>query len=109
MGNPRRPHHDVPQRRYGDAAERRIAKRGYTTTVASGSKAEKGDLRRAGFRIEVKATRADSFRVSRELMSKLRNDGLTDGKQGVMIVRLGDGTEYAVMPVSIFEDLTGAD
>lgn len=105
MGKARRPDRLGP-RAYGDAQEKRIAKRGYKTTPGSGSSSEKGDLRRGNFMVEVKATRAESFRVTADIMGKLRNDGLTNGRPGVLIVTLGNGEEYAVMPVATFEELT---
>ena len=92
-------------RKFGNAAEDRIAKRGYKKTPGSGSSSVKGDLRRGGFMIEVKATKRESFHVSAEIMAKLRNDTLTNGKRGVLIIETGDGNKFAVMPLSTFEEL----
>ena len=103
----RRPQTEKKQRRWGDRQEAKLSSKvGYGKTVSSGSGAEKGDLRRGNWMIEVKSTRADSFRVSADIMGKLRNDGLTNGRPGVLIVQLGDGRQYVVMPLIEFEDLT---
>jgi len=96
-------------RKYGDARERSIAKRGYKHTPGSGSSNIKGDLRRADWMVEVKATKADSFRVTADIMGKLRNDGLTNGRPGVLIVEIGTGQRFAVMPLSEFEKLVPDD
>lgn len=92
-------------RKYGDKREGEIAKRGYKHTPGSGSGNLKGDLRRANWMVEVKATTADSFRVTADIMGKLRNDGLTNGRPGVLIVELGNGRKFAIMPLSQFEKL----
>lgn len=97
-------------RKFGNAGEAGVLKRGgYRSTAASGSKAEKGDLRRGEWMVEVKTTSAESFRVTSEAMAKLRNDGLTNGKPGALVVNLGDGTKVAVMDLKHFERLTDAD
>ena len=97
---------DEPKpRKVGDKRERAIAKRGYRQTPGSGSSSVKGDLRRGDFMIEVKATRADSFRVTANLMGKLRNDGLTNGKQGALFVEIGTGEIFVIMPITTFERL----
>lgn len=92
-------------RKYGDAAERGIAKRGYKHTPGSGSSNIKGDLRRADWMVEVKATKHESFSVTADIMGKLRNDGLTNGRPGVLIVQLGGGQQFAVMHLDDFEKL----
>lgn len=97
-------HADNP-RKFGNAAENRIAKAGYFKTPGSGASSVKGDLRRGDFMVEVKATRHDSFRVDANVMGKLKNDGLTNGKRGVLIVTLGNGHEFAVLPLRTFEEL----
>lgn len=97
---------DTVPRKFGDKKERGIAKRGgYRHTPGSGSSNIKGDLRRGNFSIEVKATKHDSFRVTAEIMGKLRNDGLTNGRQGLLIVEIGTGEQFAVMPLATFEKL----
>jgi hypothetical protein len=101
-------HSDNP-RRFGDAAEDRIARRGYRKTPGSGASSVKGDLRRGDFMIEVKATRHDSFRVDANVMGKLRNDTLTNGKPGVLIVETGDGNKFAILPLATFERLVPSD
>lgn len=102
-------HLDNP-RKYGDSREKALASTGqYRRTPGSGSGAVKGDLRRADFMVEVKATRADSFRVDANIMGKLRNDGLTNGKSGVLIVEIGTGERFAVLPLATFERLVPDD
>lgn len=97
---------ELKPRLYGNKRETAIAAGGYTKTPGSGSSGVKGDLRRGKFMVEVKATRADSFRVTADIMGKLRNDGLTNGKPGVLIVEVGTGEKFAVMALTIFEALT---
>lgn len=101
----RRDIHSNNPRRFGDAAEDRIAKGGYRKTPGSGSSSVKGDLRRGDFMIEVKATKHYSFRVDANIMGKLRNDTLTNGKRGALIVEIGDGTKFAILPLATFEQL----
>jgi len=110
MSKLRRPDVETKQRKWGDRKEAGMAKRpGYTKTSGSGSGAEKGDLRRGNWMLELKSTRAESFRVTAEIMAKLRNDGLTNGRPGALIVSLGDGNEYAVMPLRLFDELVDPD
>lgn len=107
MGSPRRPTPEGPTRKFGDAKEKSIAKAGgYKRTPGSGSGGNKGDLRRGNFMVEVKATRAESFRVTAEILAKLRNDSLTNGRPYALIVEIGTGERYAVMPLKTFERLT---
>ena len=97
---------DKVPRKFGDKKEDGIVKRGgYRRTPGSGSSSVKGDLRRGDFSVEVKATKHDSFRVTAEIMGKLRNDGLTNGRQGLLIVEIGTGEKFAVMPLTTFEKL----
>jgi len=96
-------------RKYGDAAEKRIAKDGYRRTPGSGSAGMKGDLRRADMMVEVKRTKHSTFNVTPEIMAKLRNDTLTNGARGVLIVVTGNGDEFAVMPRATFEALVPDD
>ena len=103
-----RPERDVP-RKYGDRKERELHDQGYRPTPGSGSSSVKGDLRRADFMVEVKATRNHSYSVTAETMGKVRNDTLTNGRKGVLIVRLGDGTELAIMETTTFERLVPSD
>lgn len=101
---------DKIPRKFGDKKEAKIAGRGgYRKTPGSGSSSVKGDLRRGNFMIEVKATKHDSFRVTADIMGKLRNDGLTNGKRGILIVEIGTGETFAVMPLSLFEELAPDD
>jgi len=101
---------DKNPRAYGDKREREVSKKGgYTHTPGSGSSSIKGDLRRGNFMIEVKSTKHDSFRVTADIMGKLHNDGLTNGKPGALIVQLGNGGQYVILPLSIFEALTDGD
>lgn len=98
-------HLDNP-RKFGNAREDALVKGGgFRRTPNSGASSVKGDLRRSDFMVEMKATRAGSFSVTDEIMSKLRNDQLTNGKRGVLIVELGNGRKYAVMPFDTFEEL----
>lgn len=93
-------------RKFGNDREAAIASGGYTKTPGSGSSGVKGDLRRANFMVEVKATRADSFRVTADIMGKLKNDTLSSGKPGVLIIEIGTGERFAVLALNTFEGLT---
>ena len=102
----RRRDSETRQRKFGDQREAGIVKRGgYAHTPGSGSSSVKGDLRRGDFMVEVKATRHDSFRVTADIMGKLRNDGLTNGRPGALIVEIGTGEHFVVMPLKTFEKL----
>lgn len=107
MGSPRRPVDVSVPRKFGNAAEKGMTKAGYKRTPGSGSGAVKGDLRYGDFMVEVKATTRASYSVTAETLAKLRNDGLTNGKPGVLVVHLGDGTKLAVMELHHFEQLAG--
>lgn len=110
MKSPRRGDLDKNPRKFGDKREAAIAKRGgYRQTPGSGSSSVKGDLRRGDFMVEVKATKADSFRVTADIMGKLRNDGLTNGKRGALIVEIGTGEKFAILPLRTFEALVPDD
>lgn len=101
---------DMNPRRYGNKAEDKIAARGkYRKTPGSGSGADKGDLLRGEWRIEHKATQADSYRITAELMAEIRNHGLTNSTKGALVITLGNGKSYAVLPLDLFEALTDAD
>lgn len=95
-------------RDFGNKREKAIAggDKKYTHTPGSGSSGVKGDLRRGNFMVEVKATRADSFRVTADILGKLHNDSLFNGRPGVLIVEIGTGERYAILPLSLFESLT---
>lgn len=92
-------------RKYGNAREKKLVGSGYRRTPNSGASSVKGDFRRGDFMVEMKATRADSFRVDAEVMAKLRNDGLTNGRKGVLVVEIGSGEKFAVMSLDTFEEL----
>lgn len=93
-------------RLFGNQREAEIAKRGgYRRVPGSGSSNEKQDFRRGDFRVELKATRHSSFRVDAEVMAKLRNDGMTQGGPGVLLVEIGTGEVFAVMDLNVFEGL----
>jgi len=94
-------------RKAGDKAEAGIKGRGgYESVAGSGSSSRKGDLRRGKWMVEMKKTIHASFSVTSEILGKLRNDCLTNGKRPVLIVELGDGRQYAVMALEDFERLT---
>ena len=97
--------HTGNPRRFGNKAEADIQKRGYALTPNSGAGGTKGDLRKGDFMVEVKATKFDSYSLKEETMAKLRNDGMVNGKTGVLYVTLGSGRTYAVVPLNVFEGL----
>ncbi len=90
--------------------ERKLAKRtkGYRT-AGSGNKKEKGDVRVNGVtRIEHKATQHNSFRVTKEMLEKIKLAGAGCDETPIMVIDfLSDrgvsvGDELAVIP---FQDL----
>lgn len=99
--------HETKPRKFGNDGEKAVQGRGgYRFTTASGSKGEKGDLTRGDLMVEVKTTKFESFRVDADIMAKLKNDSLTMGQEGVLVVNLGNGKQYAVMELDLFERLT---
>ena len=105
----RRDIHSGNPRKFGDRAEANVAAGGYKKTPGSGSSSVKGDLRRGDFMVEVKATKHQTYSLNREVMAKLKNDGLTNGLRGVLVVCLGTGEQFAIMPLSTFEQLVPDD
>lgn len=92
--------------------EKKLAKRlGGQTITGSGSKLRKGDVEVRGIvRIEAKTTSADSFRVSKEMLQKIRNASLPSDQVPAIIIEflnakgLPEG-EVAVIPVDMLETL----
>ena len=96
-------------RKYGAAKEAALQSRGnYKPTINSGASGDKGDFTRGGFMVEHKATEADSYRVTAELIAKIRNDGLTNGKPGCLVVTLGNGIQIALLELRHLETLIDA-
>lgn len=95
-------------RAYGESREKELLKRpGYKRTKNSGAGAQKGDFRLNGYMVEMKSTRHDSFRVDAGIMAKLKHDAMTDTVKRVLVVEIGTGERFAVLPLSTFERLVG--
>jgi hypothetical protein len=86
--------------------EKKTAKRlgGYVTT-GSGNKREKGDIRKRGVtRIEHKATQANSFRVTKEMLQKIELAAVGCDEVPILVVDFLDergnstGEEIACIP-----------
>lgn len=90
--------------------EKKLALRvGGRTTNASGSKTEKGDVRKVGIaRIEHKITERKSFSVTREMVKKVVNASAACEEIAAIVVEFIDGVtgksegELAIIPI---EDL----
>jgi len=79
------------------------------TTTASGSKREKGDVRKVGIaRLEHKITERKSFSVTREMVKKIVNASVACEEIAAIVVEFIDGMtgksegELAIIPI---EDL----
>lgn len=86
--------------------EKELARRlGGRTTVASGSKVEKGDVRLRGVvRIEAKTTKNKSFSVTRDMVRKIEEAAVSCDELPVIVIEFNDGNgkremELAVMPM----------
>ena len=79
------------------------------TTVASGSKQEKGDVRVKGIaRIEAKTTKNKSFSVTLEMVDKIESAALTSGELPIIAIEFNDGAgrklkEVAVVPIYVLD------
>lgn len=82
--------------------ERELAKRaGGRQVRGSGCGREKGDVRVSKFvRIEAKTTQHDSFRVTREMLSKIEDAALPCGEIPILVVEMNGEPrqECAVIP-----------
>lgn len=89
--------------RRSKAQERDLAKRlDAKTTLASGSKAEKGDVRKHGvIRIEAKTTKNKSFSLTREMVSKIEDAALPCNEIPAIVVEFIDEEGNPVMEVAI--------
>lgn len=94
--------------------ERELAGRlGGRTTVASGSKDEKGDARLKGvIRLEAKTTKNKSFSVTLEMVRQIEDAAVLSGEMPVIVVEFNDGRgkkikEVAVVPTYVLDMLKG--
>lgn len=92
--------------------ERELAKRlNGKTTLASGSKAEKGDVRKHGvIRVEAKTTKNKSFSVTREMVRKIEDAALPCNEIPAIVVEFIDEDgkpvmEIAVLPTYVLEHI----
>lgn len=107
----------VPKRLQGSKGYRRspnqekeLAKR-FTghRTQASGSRDEKGDVRKIGvMRVEAKTTQAKSFRITSEMLDKIEDASLPAGEVPAVIVEFIDDNgkpirEVAVVPSYVLD------
>lgn len=103
--------------RKGTASHRRAPKQekelalrlGGRTTLASGSKHEKGDVRIKGIaRIEAKTTKHKSFSVTLDMVDKIEAAALTSDELPVIAIEFNDGAgrklkEVAVVPIYVLD------
>lgn len=91
--------------------EKEIAKRiGGRTTLASGSRAEKGDCRKKGIiRVECKTTSHKSFSITLEMIDKIEEAALSGDEMPVILVEFNSGgrkiREVAVVPSYVLDML----
>lgn len=96
--------------------EKKAAKRiGGYTTLGSGNKNEKGDVRKRGVtRIEHKATQAASFRVTTAMLDKLQHASMGCDEIPILVVDFLDergnstGREIACVPYDQLVDMLDA-
>ncbi len=101
-----------PSYRRAKKQERQLATRlGGKTTIASGSKGEKGDVRVRGLlRVEAKTTKHRSFSVTLDMIHAIEMAALGAGEIPAIIVEFNDGegrpiAEVAVIPTYVLDDL----
>ncbi len=105
-GKPSASHRRAPKQ------ERELAQRiGGRITVASGSKAEKGDVRlKRVVRIEAKTTKNKSFSVTLDMIRKIEDAALGADEVPIIVVEFNDGNgkkvcEVAVVPTYVLDNL----
>jgi hypothetical protein len=80
-------------------------------TVASGSKAEKGDVRvRRILRLEAKTTKHRSFSVTLDMINQIEEAALSSEELPCILIEFNDGNgkrikEVAVVPSYVLDDL----
>lgn len=101
-----------PSYRRSRKQERELAGRlGGRTTLASGSKHEKGDVRVKGVvRIEAKTTKNKSFSVTLEMISLIEDAAVMSGEMPAIVVEFNDGRgkklkEVAIVPTYVLDAL----
>jgi hypothetical protein len=92
--------------------EKELATRlGGRKTAASGSKAEKGDVRVRGvLRIEAKTTKHKSFSVTLDMIEQIEQAALVSDELPCIVIEFNDGAgkkvkEIAVVPTYVLDDL----
>ena len=102
----------TPSYRRSKVQEKELAVRiGGRTTIASGSKYEKGDVRlRRVVRIEAKTTKHKSFSVTLDMIAKIEDAALACDELPVIVIEFNDNRggkvkEIAVVPVYVLDDL----
>lgn len=108
--------HGTASHRRAPKQEKRLAIRvGGRTTVASGSKHEKGDVRKKRVvRIEAKTTKHRSFSVTTEMIAKIEEAALACDEMPVIVVELNNGdergrVEVAIVPIYVLDMLSKSD
>ena len=85
------------------------------TTVASGSKSEKGDVRVRGLlRVEAKTTKHRSITVTIDMVEQIEAAALATGELPAILIEFNDGAgkpikEVAVVPSYVLQELAGVD
>lgn len=72
----------------------------------------KGDLKNKKFLFDVKSTEAKSIRVDWDMLYKIRREAFGSGKEPVIVLAFTKleqcEQEYAVIPMSLFKEITEA-
>jgi hypothetical protein len=99
----------------GRKAEKKVSKKlGGRLTLNSGASGQKGDIDLADFRVESKATTADSMGIKLEWLSKISRESLGVGKSPALalsfVTDTGDAKrhgEWVAIPLHVFKELVG--
>ncbi len=101
---------------HGNKAEKNVAQRlKAKLTPASGAMAgAKGDMEKGGFRIESKATKAESMRLELGWLQKIYQEALERGENPALIVQFvnSDGKplprgSWVMVPEDLFKEFIG--
>jgi translation elongation factor EF-Tu-like GTPase len=104
--------HGNPSYRRSRKQEKQLAIRvGGRTTAASGSKAEKGDVRKKRvLRLEAKTTKNKSFSVTLEMIHKIEEAAMLSDELPVLLIEFNNGAgkkikEVVVCPSYVLDEI----
>lgn len=108
--------HGNPSYRRARKQEKQLAIRvGGRTTAASGSKAEKGDVRKKRvLRLEAKTTKNKSFSVTLEMIQKIEDAALQSDELPIILVEFNNGMgkklkEVVICPSYVLDEIAQRD